>query len=443
MAGFDWATLEHELTTALVRAVRSVIAEHPGERFYAAALWLLYREADGPIRLPLLGADTVAAIAGATPGDRDDLRWSPADWDHDVIDWLPGDEGRRWEHDLTAHACRGTSAQWEATFRRYVTALVTVCRRARRELGRDLLVVIVDPELHETVIPRILPASEVRRHFPELDEQAAAWAALAALPPTGQAAHLVGLLHTFDGPITGEAAGRALRDLGPAAVPALIPLLDVPGTAWKAAKILADIGRPDHDVVTALTAALTRTTGPDQSWVAAALSRLGRLDTVLAATLPTDVVVTATAAPYGSFRDDTVTPPPLDYTPLTRVLQEHPHLTDGLAAELAGTCAIRADEVDEAVRGTRSAHPVVRRHAVNALGERRLGASVGRRVLPLLARLALDDPDAVVRRLAVVGLSLWGRFATPHLDVARAATRDPDPTVSRAATAWLHDATSP
>ncbi|WP_093621937.1 DUF4303 domain-containing protein [Actinoplanes philippinensis] len=443
MAGFDWATLERDLTTALVRAVTSVLAEHPGERFYAAALWLLYRESDGPIRLPLLAANTVAAIERTPADDRDDLRWSPADWEHDIIDWLPGDDWRRWEHDLTAHACRGTPAQWEAAFRRYVTALVTVCRRARRELGRDLLVVIIDPELHETVIPRLLAAPEVRQHFPELDEQAAAWGALAALSPAGRAAHLAGLLNTVDGPITGEAADRALRDLGPAAIPALIPLLEVPGTAWRAAKILAGIGRSDDDVITALTAALARTSGPDRSWVAAALSRLGRLDTVLAATLPTDVVVTATAAPYGSFRDETATPPPLDYTSLTRVLREHPHLTDGLAAELTGTCEIRAGEVDEAVRGTGSAHPVVRRHAVNALGEPRLGRAVGRRVLPLLARLALDDPDAVVRRLAVVGLSFWGELATPHLDVARAAARDPDPTVRRAAAAWLLDATSP
>ena len=43
MAGFDWAGLERDLTAALVRAVSSVIAVHPGERFYAAGLWLLYR----------------------------------------------------------------------------------------------------------------------------------------------------------------------------------------------------------------------------------------------------------------------------------------------------------------------------------------------------------------------------------------------------------------
>lgn len=443
MAGFDWAGLERDLTAALVRAVSSVIAAHPDERFYAAALWVLYRESDGPIRFPLLAANTVEAIQRAPAEDRDDLRWSPADWDHEDIGWLSDEGGRRWERDLTAHARRGTSAQWDAAFRRFVTALVTVCRRARRELGRDLVVVVIDDELHEKVIPRILPAAEVRRHFPELDEQAAAWAVLAALPPTEQATHLVGLLDTFNGPITRETAERALRNLGPTAMPALVPLLAVPGAAWQAAKILADIGRPDDDVVTALTAALSRTAGPDQSWMAAALSRLGRLDVVLAAPLPTDIVVTAAAAPYRSFRDHTVSPAPLDYTPLVRVLEEHPDIAAGLAKELApGTsmCEIHAGEVDEAVRGTESSHPVVRRHAVTVLGQRRLGAAVGRRVLPVLARLAIDDPDPLVRRLAVVGLSFWGRLALPHLDAGRSATQDPDPTVRQAATTWLRDA---
>jgi hypothetical protein len=87
-----------------------------------------------------------------------------------------------------------------------------------------------------------------------------------------------------------------------------------------------------------------------------------------------------------------------------------------------------------------SPRPVVRRHAVNVIGQRRLGAAVGRRVLPVLARLPVDDPDALVRRLAVVGLWFWGRQALPHLGVGRAATHDPDPTVRQAAESWLRDA---
>jgi hypothetical protein len=48
-------------------------------------------------------------------------------------------------------------------------------------LRRDLIVVVIDAELHETVIPRILPAAKVRRHFPELDERATALSRLGRL----------------------------------------------------------------------------------------------------------------------------------------------------------------------------------------------------------------------------------------------------------------------
>ncbi|GAA0896340.1 hypothetical protein GCM10009558_084080 [Virgisporangium aurantiacum] len=191
---FDWRALENDLADALVRAVSALVADRHDERFYAAALWLLYRETDGPIRLPMLAVNTEQALGRLPADERDDLRWSPADWEYDDVDWLSGDVARRWEHDLAAHARRGTVAQWDATFDRFVTALVTVCRRARRGLG-GLPVVVLDAELHATVVPRILTKAETRRMFPELDEQTRARSELAALPPDAQ----VGLFVTSPG----------------------------------------------------------------------------------------------------------------------------------------------------------------------------------------------------------------------------------------------------
>jgi hypothetical protein len=75
-----------------------------------------------------------------------------------------------------------------------------------------LPVVVLDAELHATVIPRILTKAQTRQTFPELDEHTRARSELAALPADRQAAHLVGLLGTFDGPIGSEdAAGRTGR----------------------------------------------------------------------------------------------------------------------------------------------------------------------------------------------------------------------------------------
>src|SRR5436190_14870299 len=261
---FDWRALENDLAGALVRAVSALVADHRDERFYAAALWLLYRETDGPIQLPMLAVNTEQALDRLPADQRGDVRWSPADWEYDDVAWLSDDVARRWEHDLAAHARRGTVAQWDATFDRFVTALVTVCRRARRGLD-GLPVVVLDAELHATVVPRILPKAQIRQMFPELDERTRARSELAALPPDRQAAHLVGLLGTFDGPRGSEDAEKALRDLGPAAVPALLPRLTVPGEGWQAAKILADIGLADDTVVRALAEALHRTSGADRS----------------------------------------------------------------------------------------------------------------------------------------------------------------------------------
>ncbi|MEU0884359.1 hypothetical protein ABZ345_37695 [Lentzea sp. NPDC005914] len=97
-------------------------------------------------------------------------------------------------------------------------------------------------------IKRVLTAGEVRRHFPELDEQTVALSRIESLPPAERAEQLVRLLGTFDGPVTAEDAESALRDLGPAAFLPLIDLLDSPDHGWRAAKLLAEIGRPDSGV---------------------------------------------------------------------------------------------------------------------------------------------------------------------------------------------------
>lgn len=149
----------------------------------------------------------------------------------------------------------------------------------------------------------------------------------------------------------------ALRDFGPAAFPALIPLLSAKDRAWRAAKLLADIGQPDDGVLRALHEALTEREGPDQSWAGRALARLGRLDLVLDQIhrLPQEVVITAVAAPYTSFRNQAVIPRRLDYRPLPALAGRHRApagvcVGAGRGAQArGGYCDISVDEVDEAI----------------------------------------------------------------------------------------------
>jgi hypothetical protein len=444
----DWARFEQAMADAVVDTVRATVAQRPEQHFYAAAFGEIYAETDGVITLPMFGMNSVEALLEHPDDERDDLRWSLADWVDCDLDWLPAQEHRRWQEAITGHARRGSTRQWDDTFGRYLTALVTACRQARRRLrdegavDQDFVVLVFHNDDPEALLRALLSAAEMRRLFPVYDQRHAELARVAALPPAGQARYYASRLGVFDGPVTGEEAARALLPLGRAAAEELLPRLRDRGRAWEAAKLLADLGRPDADVIDALTAAVRRLDGSDLRWAACALARLGRLDVVLGQALPQDVVAAAVAAPYKSFRDHGQHPPPLDYAPLEDVLTRRPELAAGLDDELkpgVPPCQITAAEVGAALGGLRSPHALVRRHAVTVLGDRALGPAEGRRVLPALCRTAADDPDPSVRRLAVLSLRWWQRDAHPYADTVRTALDDPDPAVRSAAAGTLRE----
>lgn len=445
---FDWSGFESELTAALVEGIRSAIAERPDAGYDAAALDHVYRETDGPIMLPYL------ALRDAEAAGDPDRWWSTADWGDYEVEWLTDERRRHWERVLASYAGGGSRRRWEATFERYLTVLVRVCKRARTTLhtagatDRAFIVVLFDDARHEAILRRILPERELHRHFPELDEHAVEVARVAALPTADRAAYHAGRLGNFDGPIDSEESERELRRLGAAAIPALLPRLRLGGQAWQAAMLLADIGRPDAEVIAALDAALTRLGGADRNWTACALSRLGRLDLVLARidALDEDTVVSAVAAPYTSFRDRAVPPPPLDYRPLEDFLERYPGHAAALAEELQpgrSFCTITAGEVDAALAALDSPHPIVRWHAASVLDERGLGRAVARRVLPALARVAEHDPEFAVRRLALLSLLHWKRDAGAYVDLVGRLAPAMDAAVRGVATEWLAANDSP
>jgi hypothetical protein len=303
-------------------------------------------------------------------------------------------------------------------------------------------VLLFDEEHRETLIRRVLPATEVRRHFPELDARASALAELRALAPTERAERLATLLGMVDGPVTIEDAEPLLRDLGPAAVSALLPLLDVRAMAWWAAIRLAEIGRRDDVVIHALHAALQA--NADQPMVAWALSHLGRLDLVLERidSLPQNVVVRAVTAPYIAFHSRAATAPPLDYTPLTDVIERWPTYAPALEKLLRpGTifCSITPGDVDTAIRALESPHAVIRQHAVTVVGDRALGRQIGTQVLPRLSQAIRTDADPTVRRLAILSLLCWQKDSRHLADAIREALRDPAAEVREAAAEWLRD----
>ncbi|MEU8265360.1 hypothetical protein AB0C02_32770 [Micromonospora sp. NPDC048999] len=157
---------------------------------------------------------------------------------------------------------------------------------------------------------------------------------------------------------------------------------------------------------------------------------------------PQEVVVSAVAAPYTSFRKPGGYAPRLDYQPLQDVIERWPAYVPALAEELKpgrGYCDITVDEVDEAIRGLTSPHIVIRRHAVCLLGDRRLGAAIARRVLPLLGQTVSQDPDATVRRLAILSPLWWRKRSHRYANVVREALNDLAAEVREVAAYWLRE----
>ncbi|MDG6109866.1 DUF4303 domain-containing protein [Dactylosporangium aurantiacum] len=140
---------------------------------------------------------------------------------------MPEQPYRRWAQALTAFACRAGTRQWHDAFRRYLAALVTVCRQARRQprdagvVDRSFVVVVLDDEHREDLLRRVLPEREVHRLFPEFDRRRAELAR-----------YYVSRLGLFEGPVDSEETARALLTLGRAAAAELVPLPHRADGAW-------------------------------------------------------------------------------------------------------------------------------------------------------------------------------------------------------------------
>lgn len=117
-------------------------------------------------------------------------------------------------------------------------------------------------------------------------------------------------------------------------------------------------------------------------------------------------------APYRSFRDHGLGWPPLDYTLLAAGLAD-PTVAGIVADDLApgrGYCTLTAADLPGARLGLDHPEPVIRRHAVTAIGEV-IGPIGPEGVDPVelaalrqrIAEAAAGDPDSEVRRLAGYG----------------------------------------
>jgi hypothetical protein len=222
------------------------------------------------------------------------------------------------------------------------------------------------------LIPRSLTADQLRRHFPELDEQRRELDRLAALPAMTRAAELITLVET-PAAVNREQAHELLKEIGPAVVPLVVTRLSQAREKWQWAMLLAELGVADDTVIDALETVLDnkKLREPDRAWAAAALARLGRMDLVTERLprLPEEVGVRGLTGPYMSFRDAGVHGP-LDYAPLADALTRHPSWEAAVMKRFApggAFCELSRDEVPTALAALSSPHAAVRRHAAIVL----------------------------------------------------------------------------
>lgn len=423
---FDWKRFELELSEELRSALKRFAKQHGEEHFYALALFGVYRELDGLLSLPSLGASsTEAGPRAETPTSFWSARFNPADWPHELT--LNRKAALRLEKELTAEATRSTVTHWRAVETKYFDVLLTITSALRADAlalltcTDDFVCFWHDEEGGPELARKTIEKGLADRLFDRESAQTREVKKVAKQPPNERAAFLVTRFGVFEG-ITSEKAQHELLAMGTAAVDALVGALPHKKNGWTAAKVLGQIGVATPTVISALRKRA------DELWFAMALGMLGDFEWLskqLPATAAYGLTAPLKAITAGG------TPRPLDYAPLEAWLATNPKGRSLVEHELApgrSFVDVQTSDVDEAVRALSSPFAVVRWHAASVLGERGLGAAAGAKVLPALARV-LGDKHALVRRLAVLSITRWKAAAKPYHAAIRAMKEDSDPVV--------------
>lgn len=435
-ANFDWAELETSLFD-LARAAIANLSISEDDPLYVVAFHGVERQMDGLVSLPLLAANTRSRGAAPTAEGFWGARWNPADWVHDEIVLSTPDETEalRIEKALTTEATRSTQKHWQRTCDRYSHLMVRVTRHLRdivrnlQPVTDDMVVYWFDEEGGVDLAARTIPKRLVEQHFTPQIAAAQLLARRAVEPGADQAKFLVTRFGMFEG-ITHEMAQQQLRELGEVAIPSLLGIVNDPKNGWTAAKVLGQIGIAAPDVVSML-----RAQAGTSAWHAKALGMLGDLEWLShqdPAVACSGLTIRLLALAYDQ---DGVTSPALDYRPLERwldVLGDEALVLAEEALAPGSYIALKADDVDEALRGLISRHAVVRWHAASVSGHRGLGKKNGAKLLPALVR-ALDDTHPIVRRLAVLAIGRWRSSANQYRGAVSKLCNDTDEIVARSA----------
>jgi hypothetical protein len=407
----DWKKLEIALFESARRTLENLLAQGV-EPLYGAAFHSSYREEEYIIDLPCFGANSLAALDEDHPGWHNTgfhqgVKWNPADW---RWNWEPSAYGTSaltaMHEDIQAFANRNAPAQWVAAEARFVTTVARAAASLGRHFAKDPrvckdFVVFFHDESGGADLARVSMSHALfMHHFPDLDTIERTRREVAMLPETEQAAFYIERLGELSADTVGvEEAETWLVAHGAVALPWLVDALQRGSSPWRAARILGLTGIADPAALRELRRQMLEGDDePTRLWCARALGYLKDFDWLL--TQPIAYAVEGCCANLRAFREKGAQPTRLEYTPLEHLLSHTPKCAAMVEDALrpgSHFCGIGVADVAEALRGVRSPHVAIRRHAACVLNNRRLGKANTAKILATLKGLP-HDPDEVVRR---------------------------------------------
>lgn len=420
MSAVDWKKFEAAVLAASLAALSKTMKRSP-ETLYAVAFHEFYAETHELIARPCLAANSIEALE-----ENETSRWSSADWKWIQIDYLNADL-RKLHRTLDKLAASKDEAFWNSTFDRFVKSFIHVARQLRpkvRQVAKTTKnfasLVFIDGDDGQ-ILKRTTTPSQLREFFPGLEEDLETTRQRAAQPAQSQLEVYRKDISDFE---------EEIVRLGVEAIPMLREALSDPQQAWSAADCIGLIGEADPETVRILKRKAK--TGHEQRiHETTALGRLGEVEFLLTladSARTRDVAIQGLCSLYLSTYYPARKTLQLDYRPLERLL-EKPGCARKVKKLYSGNCDLAATDVDEALRGLKSRHAVIREHAVISLGDRRLGKEAASRILPAVAA-RLRDRSPTVRRLAILSLSYWKKQAKPFAPDIRKLFKDPNPDVA-------------
>ncbi len=424
---FNWSDFETAVCVSAERVIRRAMREYPNENAYAAAFHEFYAEEWQVIREPCLALNTLEEIA-----DSDRLKWSPADWYWTDLEYLSKRAASYFDR-LNSEANRGDADHWHKTHDRLMRSMVRIAKDLGRRLKplnvtRDFGVYVFAnnrPDGPE-ILRKCMSKGRFARFFPHLHERTEAAATLADASIARKLASYREDLHLHRDKILA---------IGIPAVSMLIDYLNEPKRGWLAASMLGQLGLREDRIIRALRSEVQRKTRNTRQAMCS-LALLGDLDYLFKLAeqkITRTDAVRAIKILYSSNADSCVVHVPLDYAPIEQLLSRKKCAAEVRKAYSSGgvyefalpSREIQTSDLDEAIRGTKSRHSLIREHAVSCLGNRKLGKAAGSQALPAIATL-LDDSCFNVQRLAMIKLSYWKQAAKPYVPKLKKLTRDDD-----------------